>query len=176
MKLSIEFGNTNQEMQLLNLYTKVADQKDGIIRKKEEINSQYISDFLNKSIKNGLILVGQFDGKIVAEIHAYTPSVFAFQHILTDLTIVVDNDYQGQGIGRKIFEEFLKIVEDKYDHILRVELYTREHNKRNINFYESLGFRNEGRQEFKILKKKGEFETPIHMAWFNPKYYAHSDL
>jgi ribosomal protein S18 acetylase RimI-like enzyme len=57
-----------------------------------------------------------------------------------------------------------------YAHILRVELYVRAHNTRNIIFYESLGFKQEGRQEHKIFQQKGVFETPIHMAWFNPKY------
>ena len=55
-------------------------------------------------------------------------------------------------------------------HIKRIELYTREQNKRNIKFYESLGFMNEGRQKDKIFISESEFETPLHMVWFNPNY------
>ena len=55
-------------------------------------------------------------------------------------------------------------------HIKRIELYTREHDKRNVKFYESLGFVNEGRQKDKIYISKTEFQTPLHMAWFNPSY------
>ncbi|MGB6150927.1 MAG: type I restriction enzyme HsdR N-terminal domain-containing protein [Pricia sp.] len=49
-------------------------------------------------------------------------------------------------------------------------LFKREHNARNIKFYESLGFKNEGRQDRKIYISNSTFETPLHMAWFNPNY------
>jgi ribosomal protein S18 acetylase RimI-like enzyme len=168
--MDIGFPTIDQKVQLLALYKKVANIPDGIIRRNDEIDEAYIADFMYKSLENGLILVGSIEEKIVAEIHAYTPDIFSFQHILTDLTIVVDADYQGQGIGRKLFEEFLKIVTEKYEHILRVELFVRERNEKNVKFYESLGFKNEGRQEFKIFNERDEFETPLHMAWFNPNY------
>jgi ribosomal protein S18 acetylase RimI-like enzyme len=170
MKLTIEPGKISQKTKLFNLYKKVAGVPDGIIRKENEIDEKYISDFLNASIENGLILTGHIEKKIVGEIHAYTPEIFAFQHILTDLTIVVDPDYHGQGIGKRLFEEFLKRVSENYDHILRVELYVREHNNRNVKFYKRLGFKNEGRQKFKILNAGKKLETPLHMAWFNPNY------
>jgi len=170
MNIKIKPAETGQQFQLISLYKKVADAPNGIIRKKHEIDEEYISGILKCSIKSGLILVGIIDDIIVGEIHAYTPNIYAFQHIITGLTIVVDPKYQGKGIGRMLFEEFLETVKNKYSHILRIELYVREHNERNVKFYESLGFINEGRQEFKIFSTKSEFETPLHMAWFNPYY------
>lgn len=155
---------------LLNLYKKVAALPQGIIRNENEITEKYIDGVLSKSIKNGLSLVGLLNGLIIAEIHAFTPDVFAFQHILSDLTIVVGSDFQGKGYGRKLFETFLNTVQAEYKHILRIELYTREHNHRNVKFYESLGFINEGGQKNKIFAGKNQFETPLHMAWFNPGY------
>ena len=166
MEIEIKIAETEHKSELLQLYKKVAKISDGIIRNENEINEQYISDFLSKSIDKGLILTGTLNGIIVGEIHAYTPDIFAFQHILTDLTIVVDPSHQGKGIGRKLFEHFLKIVTSDLTHIKRIELYTREHNDRNVKFYESLGFINEGRQKDKIFVSKSEFETPLHMAWF----------
>jgi len=170
LNLDIKQAEFNQEMELFQLYQEVAAFPDGIIRNQDEIGPAYISEFLSNSINNGLILVGISDEIIVGEIHAYTPDIFAFQHILTDLTIVVSPKYHGKGIGRKLFEAFLKIVEEEYKHILRIELYVREHNTRNVRFYESLGFINEGRQESKILTTELKLETPLHMAWFNPNY------
>ena len=170
MNIKIEPAKFGQESQLQSLYEKVADITNGIIRKKDEIDKEYISGFLNRSIGNGLILVGLNDDIIVGEIHAYTPDIYAFKHILTDLTIVVDPDYQRRGIGRRLFEEFLEIVRKKYSHILRIELFVREHNKHVVKFYESLGFKNEGRQESKIFCSESVFETPLHMAWLNPYY------
>ena len=170
MEFKINKAEIEHKAELLQLHSKVAEISDGIIRNEDEINEDYISAFLTKSINNGLILIGMVDGKIVGEIHAYTPDIFAFQHILTDLTIVVDPSNQGKGIGRKLFENFLKNVASELTHIKRIELYTREHNERNIKFYESLGFMNEGRQKDKIFISESEFETPLHMAWFNPNY------
>ncbi|WP_339609507.1 GNAT family N-acetyltransferase [uncultured Roseivirga sp.] len=170
MSLEIKEAHLGNKSELLNLYRKVADVSDGIIRNGNEINDYYISNFLTNSIDNGLILIGVINGKIVGEIHAFTPQIYAFQHILTDLTIVIDPVNQGKGIGRKLFEKFLEKVTKDLNHVKRIELYTREHNERNVKFYESLGFINEGRQKDKIFVTETKFETPIHMAWFNPSY------
>lgn len=168
--MTIRKATIEDKEQIFLLYKKVSTVQDGIIRSLSEINEQYISYFLEAAIENGLILVAVVENQIVGEIHAITPQLYAFQHLLTDLTIVIDPMKQGQGIGKKIFNTFLKIVETEFSHILRVELYTREHNEKNVKFYESLGFVNEGRQDRKILLSKNKFHTPIHMAWFNPNY------
>lgn len=170
MELEIKKAQLANEAALLELHKKVAKITDGIIRKANEIDKNYIAGILEKSLNNGLILLGLIDNEIVGEIHGYTPNIYAFQHIITDLTIVVDPKHQGKGVGRKLFEQFLETVKKDLIHILRIELYTREHNQRNINFYESLGFINEGRQKNKIFVSDTIFETPIHMAWFNPNY------
>ncbi|MDO5979355.1 GNAT family N-acetyltransferase [Flavivirga spongiicola] len=175
MEFEIKKAEIKNKSELLEIYRKVAKISDGIIRNRDEINEKYVSDFLTNSITNGLILIGVIDGKIVGEIHAYTPNIFAFQHVLTDLTIIVDPNSQGKGIGRKLFESFLKNVMSELTHIKRIELYTREHNERNVKFYESLGFINEGRQKDKIFISKWEFETPLHMVWFNPNYGVKKD-
>lgn len=155
---------------MLQLYKKTAEVDDGIIRNTNEVNLQYISQFLENSIDNGHVLIALIHHKIVGEIHAYTPSIYAFQHILTDVTIVVDPNHLRKGIGRKLFELFLEDVKTDLTHIFRIELYTREHNDRNVKFYKSLSFINEGRQKDKIFISNSKFETPLHMAWFNPNY------
>ena len=170
MNFIIKKAELHHAPELKELYKKVSEISDGIIRNKDEISQDYILDFLTKSIKNGLILIATSENKVIGEIHAYTPDIYAFQHILTDLTIVVDPSNQGKGIGRKLFEQFLEMVKSDMTRIKRIELYTREHNQRNVRFYESLGFINEGRQKDKILISESKFETPLHMAWFNPNY------
>jgi len=159
-----------------SLYKSVAISSGGIIRIEDEITRDYISAFIGKSIENGLSLIAIENSKIIGEIHAYTPNVYAFRHMLSDLTIVIHPEYQGKGIGKKLFSEFLEIVKKEYRHILRIELYVREANKPIVTFYQALGFINEGRQKNKILNAKSELETPLHMAWFNPKYMNSSEI
>ena len=170
MIIDIHPASESHHSSILTLYSDVADIPEGIIRHPDEITTDYVSDFMDKSLNHGLILVAMHENQVVGEIHAYTPGIFAFQHILTDLTVVVSPDYQHKGIGRKLFERFLVTVNKYMTHILRIELFTREHNERNVGFYKSLGFVDEGRQDRKILMPDGTFETPLHMAWFNPDY------
>ena len=133
MELKIKKADFRYSSDLLKLYKNVAKISDGIIRNENEIDQIFISEILDNSVKNGLILVGLIDETLVGEIHAYTPKIFAFQHILTNLTIVVTPSHQGKGIGRKLFEKFLEYVKTDFVHILRIELYTREQNERNVN-------------------------------------------
>jgi ribosomal protein S18 acetylase RimI-like enzyme len=172
MNLNIRKATTEDHQQIFQLYQQVAVVPDGIIRNYNEITEAYISNFLQATIDNGLILVAVVDEEIVGEIHAIMPNLYAFQHLLTDLTIVVHPDKHGLGLGKQLFKAFLTQVETDFPHILRVELFTREHNERNIKFYESLGFVNEGRQDRKIFISNNIFHTPIHMAWFNPNYFG----
>ena len=170
MDVTIRKTKLEDSAEILKLYKAVSTIDGGIIRNEAEISSDFIEDFLQKSLTNGLTLVATIDEQIVGEIHAYTPDIHAFQHLLTDLTIVVAVDEHGKGIGKKLFEHFLNQVIDSYPHILRVELFVRERNEKNVAFYEKLGFQNEGRQDRKIFKSPGVFDTPLHMAWFNPNY------
>ncbi len=170
MSISIRLTGAEDYSQLISLYKEVAAKSGGIIRIDDEINFDYVNMFIENSLRQGLSLVAEVNSRIVAEIHAYTPGIYAFQHMLSDLTIVVHPEFQNQGIGKKLFSEFLRIVQEDFAHILRIELYVREENKPIVEFYESLGFINEGRQKNKILNRANELETPLHMAWFNPSF------
>jgi len=170
MDVTIRRASDQDYSALINLYREVARISGGIIRTDQEINVEYINEFIENSIRKGLSLVAVKDSGIVGEIHAYTPEIYAFRHMLSDLTLVVHPDHQNQGIGRKLFSTFLNTVQHEFPHILRLELYVREENKPIVRFYESLGFINEGRQKNKILNADNELETPLHMAWFNPNF------
>ncbi|TQV89328.1 GNAT family N-acetyltransferase [Aliikangiella coralliicola] len=148
------------------LYREVAKQPGGIARLTNEVTLVYVRDFLSKSLLNGVSYVCVDDSeKIIGEIHAYSPGIFCFSHILSDLSVVIDSDAQGQGAGRLLFETFMLRVINDFPSILRVELIARESNKKAISFYQSLGFSIEGKLSGRIKTIDGDLEADIPMAW-----------
>jgi ribosomal protein S18 acetylase RimI-like enzyme len=157
---------------LVKLYRTVAATEGGISRLENEITSEYIDGFLEKSLATGLIIVGENPAdanELVAEIHGYKPGIQVFDHVLGDVTIVVHPDFQGRKIGRTILMIFLdEIVRNRPD-IGRVELIARESNEKAIALYQSVGFLIEGRLEMRI-KTADHYEADIPMGWQNPNY------
>ncbi|HTI92891.1 MAG TPA: N-acetyltransferase [Puia sp.] len=127
------------------LYKKVIRISGGLARREEEVTGEYVAGFIEKSRENGIQLVAVDDKNIVGEIHCYKPGIKCFDHLLSDLTIAVDPDYQGQGVGKALFNGLLNEVRENRKDILRIELLTGESNKRAIAFYQSIGFSIEGR-------------------------------
>lgn len=166
------FAKLTDKDNIFNLYKIVSKNTGGIARTENEITLEYIYENLTKSIKNGICLVieNPQNNEIIAEIHCYKLKPIVFNHILSELTIVVNHNYQNQGIGRILFKTLLEYIEEKRIDILRVELIARESNKRAIKFYEKLGFKIEGRFEKRIDNGTNEFEADIPMAWFNKNY------
>ncbi len=150
---------------IAKLYQAVAVIPGGIARQGDEISWEYVENNLSKSLLNGICLVAEEDNQVVAEIHSYKLVPKVFDHVLSELTIVVHPDWQGKGIGKKIFTAFLKEVQTNRPEILRVELIARESNGKAINFYQKLGFKIEGRFEKRIANPDGSFESDIPMGW-----------
>jgi ribosomal protein S18 acetylase RimI-like enzyme len=146
------------------LYQRVARESGGIARQAVEITTDYVQHFLSRTQAEGIGLVAEQDGQIVAEIHTYASGLRIFAHVLGDLTVAVDTAVQGQGLGRRLFETLLAEVQAQFSHVSRVELLVRESNARAIALYEKLGFRREGRFEGRVASEYG-LEADIPMAW-----------
>ena len=108
--------------------------------------------------------------QIVGELHAYPIGPKIFEHVLSNLTIAVHPDFQGQGIGKQLFTYFLNIVETEMPHILRVELDTRDGNERAIALYQNVGFIIEGRLRNCDKLEDGRFFDDLPMGWLNKNY------
>jgi len=158
--------------QIKSLYQLVAKTTGGIARTEEEITDSYIKRNLENSLSNGVsLLVEDADSNtIVGEIHCYRLEPSVFSHVLSELTIVIHPNHQGNGVGKMLFTELLTSIKNGKHDVLRVELIARESNKRAITFYESIGFVVEGRLEKRIKNPNGTFEADIPMAWFNNNY------
>jgi ribosomal protein S18 acetylase RimI-like enzyme len=150
---------------IYRLYRKVASEPGGLARLADEVDESYVAGFLSAALERGLSFVAELGGDVVGEIHAYAPGIFCFGHVFGDLTIAVDPDAQGAGVGRKLFEQFMRGVRDERPDVQRVELIARESNLRAIQFYRSLGFVQERVFHNRIRNLDGSFESDIPMAW-----------
>ncbi len=152
------------------LYVAVSKTKGGLARTEDEVTEAYIRSFVQRSTQNGVQYVAVDElrnNKIIAEIHCYKLEPKVFEHVLSELTIVVDSKYQGRGVGKKIFQTLLNHVKENREDIFRVELIARESNIKAIQLYKSLGFEVEGRLQGRIKNEENQLEADIPMAWFN---------
>ena len=163
-------GDVNK---IQDLYKLVARQGNGIARQEHEITEDYVEKFITRSLESGLIIVAENPAKpdeLIGELHAYKPGIDIFDHMLTNLTIVVHPDFQGKKIGRTLFTIFQEEIALHRPDIGRVELFTRESNTKAIKFYQSIGFTIEGRLEMRIRTPDKNYEADIPMAWQNPNF------
>jgi ribosomal protein S18 acetylase RimI-like enzyme len=171
--VQIRQANQGDLNKIYALYKKVATETTGLARLGDEITEQYIQDFMKNSSETGIELVidnGDNSNQIIAEVHCYKLIPKVFSHVLSELTIAVDPGHQGKGIGRMIFTRLLDLIVSTRADVMRVELISRESNLKAISFYESLGFKQEGKFEKRIKYDKNDFEADIPMAWFNPNF------
>jgi len=158
---------------ILALYKAVGAAPIGIARSPEEVTADYINKFMQQCAERGIELVienPENDSEIIAEIHCCTPVPKILHHLLSDLTIAVHPNFQGRGLGKKIFSHLLDLIKNTRPGILRVELFTQSSNERAIALYTKLGFIPEGRFENRVMNRHGILEADIAMAWFNPAY------
>jgi putative acetyltransferase len=148
------------------MYRRVAALPGGLARLEEEISQNYVREFIQKSMADGLSLVAvTAQDNIVGELHAYPAGLYCFSHVLTDLTIAVDPAFRKQGIAKSLFKRFFDEIESGFPHIRRVELISRESNLHAIRFYENIGFKREGRLLGRIKNLDGTLEADIPMGW-----------
>jgi putative acetyltransferase len=151
---------------IYELYRAVAAQPGGLARHQDEITRDYVTDFLSRAEDHGLSLVAVTVAEgVIGEIHAFSRPLRAFAHVLGDLTVAVHPQAQARGAGRALFSRFLADVQARFEQVLRVELLARESNAHAIRFYESLGFRREGRLDARVRGVSGALEADIPMAW-----------
>jgi len=158
---------------IVKLYKAVAHAGGAIARREEEITDEFVNNFMSNSFNTGLIIVGEHPDnpdELIAEIHAYKAGIKLFDHVLTNLTLLVHPEHQRKKIGRTIFTIFLEEIARHRPDIGKVELFTNELNAPALGLYSSLGFKVEGRMEMRVKTPKGQYLADIPMGWQNPNY------
>ena len=125
-----------------------------------------MEDVLAGALMGGLA-IGAWDGlRLVGMIKASRMPSVQFQHVLWDLTVAVDPESQGRGIGNRLFTELLANAATLTPSVERIELVVREGLTHAIRLYERLGFRREGRFERRFRLSNGAYEADLPMALF----------
>ncbi len=154
--------------ELVALYKKSATIKEGLARTPQEITKEYIGEIIDKATKDGLgLVITDENKKITACLISYKLEPKAFKHTLGNMSLAVDPSYFGQGLGKKIFRDFVDEVRQNRPDIARVELNVRESNKLGIKIYQSVGFVIEGVQKNRILDAEGKLSDDMIMGWMN---------
>ena len=153
--------------EVLALYRAASAVRGGLARTPEEMDTGYVRGFLTRASQDGLSIGARSEsGVLCGEIHAYRIGPAQFRHVLSDLTVAVHPDWQGHGIGARLFGELFKAAAELSPKIERIELMVREGNVGAIRLYERLGFRIEGRFAKRVRLPDGALEDDIAMAKF----------
>ncbi len=158
---------------LVNLYREVARVSQGIARIEAEVTEAYMDALYQQVTQQGLMLVvvNHNTNELIAEMHASKYGLYIFNHVLTNLTIAVKPYYQGQKVGKALFEAFLREIDENWPEVGRIELESRPSNQKAIGLYKSLGFQQEGRMSCKTRNANGDYEDSLLFARIKPGFY-----
>ena len=136
----------------------------GLGRLPDEMDLAWMEEALAGALEGG-VAIGAWDGsRLVGMIKASRMPSVQFQHVLWDLTVAVDPDFQGRGIGRKPVRGIVCDAATLTPKVERIELVVREGLTHAIRLYERLGFRLEGRFERRFRLSNGAYEADLPMA------------
>ncbi len=138
----------------------------GLGRLPDEMDLPWMEEALTGALAGGLA-IGAWDGaRLAGMIKASRMPSVQFQHVLWDLTVAVDPESQGRGIGHRLFAELLANAATLTPRVERIELVVREGLTHAIRLYERVGFRREGRFERRFRLADGTYEADLPMALF----------
>lgn len=138
----------------------------GLGRLPDEMDLPWIQEALGGALAGG-VAIGAWDGaRLIGMIKASRMPSVQFQHVLWDLTVAVDPDAQGRGVGQRLFEALIAGARSTTPKVERIELVVREGLTHAIRLYERVGFRQEGRFERRFRLSDGTCEADLPMALF----------
>jgi putative acetyltransferase len=150
---------------ILALQRRVAETPGGLARQPDEITADYVAHAMAAAADGGLNLVAvASDDVLCGEIHVERMKVALFAHVLTDLTVAVDPDWQGRGVGSALFRALIAAARQATPPVGRIELWTGADNLGAQRLYERLGFRIEGRMPGRGRHPDGRLEDDIVMG------------
>lgn len=158
-------ARTDDAPAILALHRKVAALPGGLARQPEEVTADYVAHAMATAADGGVNLVAvDADGVVCGELHVERMKVGIFAHVLTDLTVAVDPDWQGRGVGSALFRALFEAARALTPPATRIELWTGAANLGAQRLYERLGFKIEGRMIGRGRYPDGHVEDDIVMG------------
>ncbi|KQY29814.1 acetyltransferase [Caulobacter sp. Root487D2Y] len=150
---------------ILALHRKVAAKPGGLARRPDEVTADYVAHAMAVAGDGGVNLVAvDADGTVCGELHVERMKVAIFAHVLTDLTVAVDPDWQGRGVGSALFRALIDIAGTMTPPVGRIELWTGAANLGAQRLYQRLGFKIEGRMTGRGRYPDGSVDDDIVMG------------
>jgi putative acetyltransferase len=146
------------------LHRATAAAPGGLAREPDEIGLGWIEQVLAQALIAGVAVSAWDDGVLAGELHAPRMAPRQFAHVLSDLTVAVHPDRQGQGVGRRLFEALFAEAARLTPKVERIELMVREGNTGAIRLYERMGFTVDGRFEGRVRLSDGTVEADLAMG------------
>jgi putative acetyltransferase len=138
----------------------------GLGRLPDEMDLPWIEGSIAGALDGGLAIGVWVDGRLAGLIKAPRMPSIQFQHVLWDLTVATHPDFQGQGLGRGLFEALFAAARALDPPIERIELVVRHGLTHAIRLYERVGFVAEGRFARRFRLVDGSYEDDLPMAKF----------
>jgi L-amino acid N-acyltransferase YncA len=168
--VKIRKAHSADRTEIGEIYRQIAGHVEGITRRPEEITDTYIFSLLNKPEDQIIFLVVEDDDmNIIGFGHAEKQGLVAYDHILSNFTIVVAPGQQKNGVGRGIFMGFLEYLATKRTDILRLEMEV-QYDPDRVKLFEGTGFKTEAIIKDRVIGLDGKFHDQVLMAWNNPNY------
>lgn len=143
----------------------VADESEMTIERVEKSITRYLMG--DWSGENGVFLVGEVEGRVVADATVHRMGARRVHHVAV-LGIGVHPSYQGIGLGRAMMDAPVAWAERVG--VERLELAVRADNRRAIALYESMGFECESvRKRFVKLDDGTYLDDWVMVRWLEER-------
>ncbi len=133
-----------------------------VSRPHELVEYSFVAQIQKLNAIRGKYLVARKGDQIVGHGFLEPLHLEAIKHVC-NLTMVVHEGHQGQGIGKLLLNHLIDWAKES-EHIEKIELHVRSTNERAIRLYESCGFQKEGCWKKRIKLGPGNYLDDVLMG------------
>lgn len=160
-ELGDEEGLINQ-MKIVDCETRFLAREPGEFDFTLEQEREFIKNRMNN--ENGLFLIGEIDGRIIANCSVGLISNSKRYLHRAAMGIAICMDYWNKGIGKKLMHESIQWCEEIGIEQLELEVVTQ--NNRAVSMYQDLGFKIYGTKRHALKYGDGTYADEYHMILF----------